>query len=179
MENKTKRRTLDEQIAFAQKELEQKEARVKDLLGRQRSKEDKARTNRLCRRGGLVEKLHPRLAKFTDEQFNLFVDLVLKSDQTKSVLDEIMPPEPDEADNGTGAQNGTAESKPLSPDGKPPQAATQGNTPPTQKNVNTPHNGGNNDGGNNQPHNSRPANQQHHNGANGNGNGSDGARPTS
>ena len=46
------RRTLEEQIEQAQKELKQKEARIKELLGRQRSRADKDRTRRLCERGG-------------------------------------------------------------------------------------------------------------------------------
>ena len=98
------RRTLDEQIDAALKERDQKEERIKTLLARRRSREDKERTHRLCRRGGLVEKLHPRLAKFTEEEFSLFVDLVLKTEQTKIALDEIMPPELEETEGGSGAQ---------------------------------------------------------------------------
>ena len=183
------RRTLDEQIDAALKEREQKDKRIKDLLERKRTKEDKARNHRLCKRGGLVEKLHPRLAKFTDEQFNRFVDLVLKSDQTKSVLDKIMPPDPDEADSGTDAPDGTPAPKPNSatdtPQGgentadKPTETAAQGNTPPAQKKVDTPHHNGNSNGGGNHHQNNRHGNQHHNNGANGNGNGGNGARPTS
>jgi hypothetical protein len=61
MAEKAKRRTLDEQIDLATKERDEKNDRIKDLMARKRTREDKARTNRLCKRGGLIEKLHPRL----------------------------------------------------------------------------------------------------------------------
>ena len=176
------RRTLDEQIELALKEREQKDERIKVLLARRRSKEDKDRTHRLCRRGGLVEKLHPRLAKFTDEQFSLFVDLVLKSEQTKIALDEIMPPEPEETEGGNGApkNNDTGAEKTK-------EAATQPSTPPVAKPTQPSQNGGTGgnapsgsrppqNGNNNAP---RPANIQHNNNGGGNGNGFNGAQRTS
>ena len=176
------RRTLDEQIDAALKEREQKDERIKVLLARRRSKEDKDRTHRLCRRGGLVEKLHPRLAKFTDEQFSLFVDLVLKSEQIKIALDEIMPPEPEDTEGDNAApKNGDTDAE------KTKEAATQPFTPPAAKPAQTPQNGGKGDNapsGNRPPQNNnnnapRPANAQHHNNGGGNGNGGNGAQRTS
>ena len=176
------RRTLDEQIDAALKEREQKDKRIKDLLGRKRTKEDKARTNRLCKRGGLVEKLHPRLAKFTDEQFSLFVDLVLKSEHTMSVIDEIMPPEPEEAESDTDTADGKPAPKPESGN-----AAPQSDDTRAQKTAQTPQNGGtggNAHNGNRPPQNNnhntpRPANTQYHNNGGGNGNGGNGEGRTS
>ena len=124
------RRTLDEQIVLAQKELKEKEQRVKDLLGRQRSKEDKARTNRLCKRGGQMEKLLPKLKLITDKQFDVFVEKALLSGYAEKILNEIMPTPPDEPEDGTDKQSDTIVPRPESHDSKPLQAATQSNTPP-------------------------------------------------
>jgi hypothetical protein len=176
------RRTLDEQIELAQKELETKEKRVKELLGRQRSKKDKERTNRLCRRGGQVEKLLPKLKLITDKQFDTFVEKTLLSGYAERILNEIMPTPPDEPGDNTSASGKTATPNPESSVPNPAVAAAQGNTPPTQKPAGAPYNGGNNNSGNSQPNNTRPANQPHNNGANGNGNGGNGgngARPAS
>ena len=170
------RRTLDEQIDLAQKELEQKEARVKELLGRRRSKEDKARTHRLCRRGGLLEKLFPGLAVITDEQFDVFVEKALLSGNAEKVLAELTPPPPTEPQGGADAPDSkpVQKSKNVTDEGlyndtdapKPTDAAAQGSTTPAQKPVGAAHSG-------------RPANTPHNNGANSNGNRGDGARPTS
>ena len=82
----SKRRTLEEQIELAQEEIKKKETRIKELLQRQRSKADKDRTHRLCRRGGLVEKLLPGLAVITDEQFETFVErFLLSGDAEKGI----------------------------------------------------------------------------------------------
>ena len=97
------RRTLEEQIAQAQKELEQKEARIKELLGRQRSKADKDRTNRLCRRGGFVEKLLPGLTVITDGQFETFVEKILLSDESEKALAELVAQAPAKPQSATDA----------------------------------------------------------------------------
>ena len=170
MENKPKRRNLDEQIALAQKELAQKEARVKELLGRQRSKEDKARTNRLCRRGGLVEKLLPGLAVITDKQFDAFLEKTLLTGDAEKILAAMLPTPSAETTDGTDTPQGGESAA-----NEPTETAAQGNTPPAQKNAHTPHNSGNSNGGGNHHQNGRPAHQQHNNGANGNGNGGNGA----
>ena len=185
MEKKPNRRTLDEQIEQAQKELAQKEARVKELLGRQRSKEDKARTHRLCRRGGLVEKLLPNLAIITDKQFDAFLEKTLLTGDAEKILAAMLPAPPAEPKGGTVKNDGEAVTKtePATdePQGGEPtadksaKAAAQGGTPPAQKQTNTPHTGGNSSGGNGKPS-ATPANQPHNNSANGNGSGGDGAR---
>ena len=186
MEKKPNRRTLDEQIALAQKELAQKEARVKELLGRQRSKEDKARTNRLCRRGGLVEKLLPNLAIITDKQFDAFLEKTLLTGDAEKILAAMLPAPPAEPQGGTVKTDGEAVSKakPVTdePKGGEPTAdkqavtAAQGDkaTPAPKPTVPT-HSGCNSVGGSGKPS-ATPANQHNNNGANGNGNGGDGAR---
>jgi hypothetical protein len=177
---KPKRKTLDQQIDLALAERDKKEERIKKLRARQRTRDDKARTHRLCRRGGLMEKLHPRFAKLTDDEFDIFVDLV--SDRIKSALDEISPLPPDEPknDDTTAQDGGTAAPKSTETTAKP-------DTLPTAKPAHTPHNGGTGgnahhsnrppqNGNNNAP---RPANTQHNNNGGGNGNGDNGERRTS
>jgi hypothetical protein len=182
MAEKAKRRTLDEQLDLALKEREQKDQRIKDLMARKRTKEDKARTNRLCKRGGLVEKLHPRLAALTDEEFSLFVDAVIKSDYFKGALDKIMPPEHEETESGKPTEQGgdTSAEKTV-------EAAAQPSPPIADKPSQTPQNGGaggNAQNGNRPPQNNnnnvhRPANNQHGNNIGGNGNGGNGTPRTS
>ncbi|MDR0325124.1 MAG: DUF3847 domain-containing protein [Oscillospiraceae bacterium] len=106
------RRTLDEQLEAALEERKKKNDRVNTLLGRQRTRDNKARTHRLCKRGGLVEKLLPDLAKLSDEQFDTFVDKTLLTPHTKRVLDNLLPSLPaDEANGGADtAQGGNAHS---------------------------------------------------------------------
>ena len=83
---KKQRRTLEEQIAQALEELKQKEARVRDLRARQRTQDDKARTHRLCRRGGYLESKLPELITITDEQFYTFVEKALLSGFAQKIL---------------------------------------------------------------------------------------------
>jgi hypothetical protein len=127
-----KRRTLDEQIELAQEELRKKEARIKELLGRQRTKADKERTHRLCRRGGLVEKLLPALAIITDEQFESFVERILLTGDAERVLAELTPPAAGESDDGGDASVGDA--APISKNGA---ALQQDIGKITQETVNT------------------------------------------
>jgi hypothetical protein len=99
-----KRRTTEEIIAAVQEELAQKQARLDKLLKDQQKKDDKARTNRLCKRHGYIESVLPDLIRLTDEQFNLFVKRALQSEFAKRTLKEILPPE--EPKNGTGTAQG-------------------------------------------------------------------------
>jgi len=83
---KKQRRTLEEQIELALKELKQKESRLRDLRARQRTQDDKARTHRLCRRGGYLESKLPELITITDEQFYTFVEKALLSGFAQKLL---------------------------------------------------------------------------------------------
>jgi hypothetical protein len=81
--------TIDEQIAQLQNQ--------RKLFVQKKKEEDRReRTKRLCTRGGAVEKLHPELATFTDEQFDIFIRKVILSEQTKRIIAEIakIAPEP-------------------------------------------------------------------------------------
>ena len=80
------------------------------LLRQQQSKQErKERTHRLCKRGGIVEKLLPDMARLTDGQFEVFVEKVLLTPQAAKVLSGLAPPLPElasgadcDADKATG-----------------------------------------------------------------------------
>jgi len=172
------RRTLNEQIELAQKELKQKEARIKELLGRQRSKEEKARTHRLCRRGGQVEKLLPKLAIISDEQFDVFVEKALLSGYAGKILNELMPTPPAEPENGTDTTNSTVDPKRGNTASKRPEASAQDGIAAVEKSaVAAKNNDFGNDAGNPVP-NAKPANISQSIGAKSNANGADNARRT-
>ena len=82
-------KTTTEKIQSKQEEIKQHENELKRLIQQQRAEEKKARTHRLCERGGIVEKLLPDLATFTSEQFDIFTQKVLLSEQTKRVIADI------------------------------------------------------------------------------------------
>jgi hypothetical protein len=185
----TKRRTLDEQIELAQEELKKKEARIKELLGRQRTKSDKDRTHRLCRRGGLVEKLLPNMATITDEQFETFVERILLTGEAEKVLAELTPSAPMKPQSGDGSLVGDAAPKPESGADShqggisaPPESAKTVTQTDTAHNSGKPagadNNSNANSGGNrsNSTSNTKPANAPHNNGANGNPSSGNGSR---
>lgn len=126
------RKTLDEQIELALAEREKKEERIKLLLARRRTKEDKARTHRLCKRGGLVEKHLPRLAMLTDDQFDVWIKKTLLSGFAERALNEILPPPPVETEGGTGTADGD------------PSPKSESVTPAPQNNGGGSAHGGNN-----------------------------------
>ena len=135
-----KRRTLDEQIELAQKELKEREARIKMLLGRQRSKADSDRTHRLCKRGGLIEKLMPELITLTDKQFDIFIEKCLLTDYVRKVINELSAQNESlsaNLQNGTDVAYGGGNVA-TKPTGTPTH--TQPATTP--KPANSPYNGG-------------------------------------
>ncbi|MDR2558769.1 MAG: DUF3847 domain-containing protein [Oscillospiraceae bacterium] len=87
--------TIDEQIAQLQNQR-------KIFVQKKKEEDRRERTRRLCTRGGAVEKLHPEIAEFTDEQFDIFVKKVILSDQTKRIIAEIaaVKPEPSAESQG-------------------------------------------------------------------------------
>jgi NCAIR mutase (PurE)-related protein len=87
------RKTTSEKIEAAKIEKQQAEARIKKLLQEQKAEERKIRNHRLCKRGGLVEKLLPDLSRLTDEQFDTFVQKTLMSGFAEKILRGLVPPE--------------------------------------------------------------------------------------
>ena len=88
------RKSTAEKIAEVQAKKQQLENEQKRLLQQQKAEERKARTKRLCFRGGAVEKLLPELITLTDEQFDVFLNTVILSEQTKRVLADITAQKP-------------------------------------------------------------------------------------
>jgi hypothetical protein len=95
-------KTINDKLAQAQLEKEQAEARIKQLIQQQKAQERKDRNHRLCKRGGLVEKLLPDLAKLTDAQFETFVDKTLLSGFAEKVLKQLVPPPSDPTNEPEG-----------------------------------------------------------------------------
>ena len=86
-------KTRLEKIDGIKDEIEQLKARQKLLLQQQNEHERKTRTHRLCRRGGIVEKLLPDLIELTDEQFDTFVEKTLLSGYADKILRGFVPKE--------------------------------------------------------------------------------------
>ena len=85
-----------------EEQIKQLQNECKQLIQKEKAEARKERTRRLCQRGGAVEKLHPELAAFTDEQFDIFVKKVILSEQTKRIIAEIaaVKPEPSAESQG-------------------------------------------------------------------------------
>ena len=64
---------LQRQIEASMKKIQQEQNRLKELEKEQVKRNDKARTNRLCKRHGLLESFLPVTIDFTDEQYERFV----------------------------------------------------------------------------------------------------------
>ena len=97
------RKTLDERIAAAKEEATQKEARVKELLQQLKVQDRKDRNHRLCKRGGIVEKLLPDLIRLTDDQFDVFVQKTLLSGFAEKILRGLVPPAPEPSIESDGS----------------------------------------------------------------------------
>jgi len=112
-------KTRLEKIASIGGEIEQLKNRQKLLLQQHNTQERKARTHRLCKRGGIVEKLLPGLAALTDSQFDTFVEQVMLSGYAEKVLsglaersgkaaaDVVAAGEPQDDDDAMTAASGT------------------------------------------------------------------------
>ncbi|MDR2560079.1 MAG: hypothetical protein LBC86_11155, partial [Oscillospiraceae bacterium] len=72
----------------------QLEEQRKALRKTEREEKEKERNRRLCKRGGIVEKHIPDFAMLTDEQFDIFANKVLFTEQTKCIISEILTPQP-------------------------------------------------------------------------------------
>jgi hypothetical protein len=135
------RKTLEQQIASAKLEMEQKENRLKELLGKQKEQDRKERNHRLCKRMGIIEKYMPDTIPLTDEQFIAFIEEAVANDYGKRKLAHIIsqgaekyPPEttekaPYQEKNNNAKPTGTA-----TPQGSPAPAKPS-ETPSPQNNI--------------------------------------------
>jgi len=79
-----------EKIQFELEKRKKHDNEIKRLQQLQREEEKEIRERRYCKRGGVVEKQLPDLATMTDEQFNIFAEKVLFTEQTKTIISEIL-----------------------------------------------------------------------------------------
>ena len=117
-------KTKIEKIASIEEEIRQLENKKKRLIQEQKEQERKDRTNRLCKRMGLFEKLLPDTIPLTEEQFKTFLEQTIATDHSRHVLD------------GLTAQN--AATAPAQGAG----TAGRGNNQPTAKTAQTAQEGG-------------------------------------
>lgn len=118
-------KTKIEKIASIEEEIKQLENKKKRLIQEQKEQERKDRTNRLCKRMGLFEKLLPDTIPLTEEQFKTFLEQTVLTEHSRRILD------------GLTAQN--AATAPVQGAGT---AARGGNTHPTAKTAQTAQEGG-------------------------------------
>ena len=84
-------KTRLEKIDGIKDEIEHLRTRQRLLLKQHNAKERKDRNHRLCRRGGIVEKLLPDLITLTDEQFDIFVEKTLLTGHAERILKGLTP----------------------------------------------------------------------------------------
>ena len=84
------RRTLEEKITAAKTKMEQSENELNLLLQEQKEKERAARTNRLCKRAGLLEKMLPDTITLTDELFEQFLKRTTANSFGRDTLNKII-----------------------------------------------------------------------------------------
>lgn len=117
-------KTKAEKIAGIEEEIRQLENKKKRLIQEQKEQERRDRTNRLCKRMGLFEKLLPDSITLTEEQFKTFLEQTAAAEHGRRLLEEMT------AQNAARAATEGA------------GAAAQGNTRPADKTAHTPQEGG-------------------------------------
>jgi len=83
------RKTTADKIEAAKLLRQQADNEVKRLLQVERAEERKKRNHRICKRGGLLEKLLPDIIPLSDEQFQVFLEKVMLSESARRTLDGI------------------------------------------------------------------------------------------
>lgn len=83
------KKTLSQKIEDGLQEMAELKKRQDALLAQFNEQERKARTHRLCKRGGLVEKLLPELITLTDKQFDTFVEKALLTEYTRRIIKDL------------------------------------------------------------------------------------------
>ncbi len=82
-------KTKIEKIASIEEEIKQLENKKKRLIQEQKEQERKDRTNRLCKRMGLFEKLLPDTIPLTEEQFKTFLEQTVMTEHSRRILDGL------------------------------------------------------------------------------------------
>ena len=82
------REELQAEIEDGKKKLRQFENREKIIKQKLSVEERKARTHRLCKRGGFMESLVPELIAMPDEDAKAFLRLALTSEEARAYLEK-------------------------------------------------------------------------------------------
>jgi hypothetical protein len=79
-----------QRIESIQTQIQELEKQQKQLLQRQKAAERKARTHRICKRGGEIEKLLPGIETLTEDEFRTFVKRVILTEDALRTLTDIL-----------------------------------------------------------------------------------------
>ena len=82
-------KTKAEKIANIELQMSQLENQRKKLIQEQKQQERKDRTKRLCKRMGLFESMLPETIPLTDEQFQIFLEKTVTTEQSRRILDGL------------------------------------------------------------------------------------------
>ncbi len=82
-------KTKAEKITSIDEEIRQLTNKKKRLIQEQKEQERKDRTNRLCKRMGLFEKLLPDTIPLTEEQFKTFLEQTVLTEHSRRILDGL------------------------------------------------------------------------------------------
>ena len=82
-------KTKAEKIAAIELQMTQLENQRKKLIQEKKQQERKDRTKRLCKRMGLFENMLPESISLTDEQFQIFLEKTVATEQSRRILDGL------------------------------------------------------------------------------------------
>jgi len=102
-------RTTAEKIELQREKMTQMDNEMKRLLRQEKEEKRKARTKRICNRGGLIESLLPDTIELSDERFRTLVEKTIASDFGRRTLATIKAEQDKEetvTDEGKTAQGG-------------------------------------------------------------------------
>ena len=95
--------------------MEQMQNEMKRLQNQHRAEERRARTHRICKRGGLIESLLPDTIGLSDERFSDFIKRSTANDHGRKALAEFVAAQEkeDAADGADGTGGGDAPPAPV------------------------------------------------------------------
>ena len=123
-------KTTAEKIEHQKAEIQQAENQLKRLLHQQKDEERKARTHRICQRGGLLEKLLPDTIPLTETQIMVFFEKTLLTQFARRALSDVIAQGGETQVAAQGSANQQGSGNPV----KPPQcggAASAAKAPET------------------------------------------------
>ena len=127
-------KTTAVKIAEQRAKMEQMENEIKRLLRLQKEEERKARTHRICERGGLLESLLPDTIALTHERFKTFLEKTTANDFGRRTLAALMAEQEKEnavnipagkEESSTAKTTATVQNTVKSNDAQEPEAARQ------------------------------------------------------